>query len=149
VLPMSLAGICYMAVEYGFYAALLFLFLVLLTAASSIFFINALYIVILKFTTPQRFQSIISYVQIFFAVLMYGSYQLFPRMIRNMDLDDFFISSQKGIIVYPLYWMANSWQVLFELNGSAEQLPAWPFRLSASWLSFVTWRHHSTESWLC
>jgi hypothetical protein len=122
VLPMSLAGICYMAVEYGFYAALLFLFLVLLTAASSIFFINALYIVILKFTTPQRFQSIISYVQIFFAVLMYGSYQLFPRMIRNMDLDDFFISSQTGIIVYPLYWMANSWQVLFELNGSAEQI---------------------------
>jgi hypothetical protein len=122
VLPMSLAGICYMGVEYGFYGALLFLLLILLTSAFSIFFINALYIVILKLTTPQRFQSIISYVQIFFAILMYGSYQLFPRMIRDLDLNEFTISSQTGIAAYPLYWLANSWKVLFEFSGSKGQV---------------------------
>jgi uncharacterized protein (DUF3820 family) len=67
VLPMSIAGLVYVAVHYRFYGAILFLILILFITALSIFFINALYILILKFTTPQRFQSIISYVQIFFA----------------------------------------------------------------------------------
>ncbi len=121
VLPMSIAGVCYIAANYGVYGTLLFLLLILLTTALSIFFINALYIVILRLTTPQRFQAIISYVQIFFAILLYGSYQIFPRMINRLHLEDFTITSQKGIVVYPVYWLANSWQVLYHLRGSVEE----------------------------
>jgi hypothetical protein len=122
VLPMSIAGLVYMANEHSVYGAFLFMLLILFTTAFSIFFINALYILILKFTTPQRFQSIISYVQIFFAVVMYGSYQIFPRMIDRLNLNDFTISSKKGIILYPIYWLANSWQVLHTFKGNAKEL---------------------------
>ncbi|HUC80380.1 MAG TPA: hypothetical protein VMR70_05655 [Flavisolibacter sp.] len=121
VLPMSLAGLVYMLTASGIYGAILFLLLILFTTAISIFFINAVYIFILKITTPQRFQSIISYVQIFFAIVMYGSYQLFPRLLSTMSLDDFKIGSQTGIEAYPVYWLANTWQVLFELKGSTTQ----------------------------
>lgn len=122
VLPMSLAGIIYIASDFGVYGTLLFLLLILFTTALSIFFINAVYILILRFTTPHRFQAIISYVQIAFAILMYGSYQLFPRMLSNLALDEFDISTQTGIQAYPLYWLANSWQVLFNLKGTAGQM---------------------------
>jgi hypothetical protein len=79
VLPMGLPGFGYMVYTQGLYGGLLFLVLILLLTAFAIFFINAVYIAILKFTTPQRFQSIITYVQIAFAIAVYGSYQLFPR----------------------------------------------------------------------
>jgi len=122
VLPMSLAGIVYIASDFGVHGTLLFLFTILLTTALSIFFINAIYILILRFTTPHRFQAIISYVQIFFAIAMYGSYQLFPRMLSELSLDEFDIATQTGIQAYPIYWLANSWQVLFTLKGAAGQI---------------------------
>jgi ABC-2 type transport system permease protein len=122
VLPMSIAGLCFMAINYSIYGCVLFLLLILFNTAISIFFINALYILILKFTTPQRFQSIISYVQIFFAIFMYGSYQFFPRMINQLNLDDFDISSVNGIAAFPIYWLANSWQVLYTFGGNAVQI---------------------------
>lgn len=122
VLPMCIAGIVLLVSKYGFTAGVIFLLLVFLLTAFSIFFINALYILILKLTTPQRFQSIISSVQIIFAILIYGSYQIFPRMITQLNLKDFDISKKEGIMFYPIYWLAQSWNVLYNFKGSTIEI---------------------------
>jgi hypothetical protein len=132
---MSIAGVCYITIDYGVYGTVLFLVFILSTSAISIFFINALYILILKVTTPQRFQSIISYVQIFFAIFMYGSYQFFPRMLNQLNLDTFNITLIKGIAAYPMYWLANSWQVFYTIKGSTTEIV---FALAGLLLPFIS-----------
>jgi hypothetical protein len=118
VLPLCLPGLVYMIIDQSVYGAFLFLLLVWFVTAFSILFINAVYLLILRFTTPQKFQAIISYVQIVFAILVYASYQIVPRMMSEMSLENLDLTSKPWIIAYPLYWPARAWEVLYTLNGS-------------------------------
>jgi ABC-2 type transport system permease protein len=124
ILPMSLPGVVYMSVVTNIGGGLLFFLVVLLVALFAIFFINALYLLILKITTPGKFQSIISYLQIFFAIAVYGSYQLMPRLMESSGLDSMEISTIKGIIFYPLFWFASMWMVIFNMGGDSLQVLA-------------------------
>ncbi len=118
IVPMGLPGMVLAVIQNGVYAAVILLLLIFLLSAFSIFFINAVYIAILKFTTPQRFQSIITYLQIVFAILVYGSYQVFPRLMTRFEADGLYLERFRGIAFYPIYWFANSWQLLYSFGGS-------------------------------
>jgi ABC-2 type transport system permease protein len=121
VLPMSIAGIVYIIMNVNIAAALSFILMVLFTTAFAILFINAVYIGILKITTPQKFQSVISYIQIIFAIAIYASYQVFPRMINKFGLGSLDLSLQKGILFYPLYWIACSWKFLYSFHVTSKE----------------------------
>jgi ABC-2 type transport system permease protein len=121
VLPMSLAGIVYLVMNVNIAAALSFILMVLFTTIFAILFINAVYIGILKVTTPQKFQSVISYIQIVFAIVIYASYQVFPRMINRFGLGSLDLSLQKGILFYPLYWIACTWKFLYSFHVSSRE----------------------------
>lgn len=124
VLPMSLPGFIAMVWIYGWIAALAFLILIFFVTVFAIFFINAVYIIILRITTPQRFQTIISYIQIIFAIFLYASYQIFPRMIDADQILDFDVSNINWISFYPLYWFACGWRILtFSGINSTEIIP--------------------------
>ena len=90
----------------------------------TIFLINALYLVILKVTTPEKFKSAITYFQIIFAVLIYGSYQIIPRMIDETTLENFAIPENGWMIIAPPYWFAAAWSSLYHLKGSWYQIAA-------------------------
>jgi hypothetical protein len=122
VLPMSLPGFIYMIYTTGLIGALIFLLVISFVTLFSIFFINAVYILILRLTTPQKFQSVISAIQIAFAIVIYASYQLFPRLIGELKMDGFEVSTKPGIVFYPLYWMACSWKLLFVYHVSYSEL---------------------------
>jgi hypothetical protein len=124
VLPMSLPGLIYMGIQYGIGGAIALLLLVLLVTLFAIFFINAVYILILKVTTPERFKGIIAYFQIGFAIAMYASYQVFPRLIGSFNLDNFSFTTRPGIIFYPFYWFAACWNLLYTLNPSIRSVVA-------------------------
>jgi len=119
VIPMLLPGLVYMAVKYGIAGCLLLFVQGMLAVIFSIFLINAVYILILRITTPEKFKNIISYIQIVFAVIVYASFQLMPRMIGRMENLDFHFSNSKWLIALPPYWFAASWSVLYNLQGSA------------------------------
>jgi len=119
VVPMAIPGLVKMFISYGVGGGLLFFLMVLFVTMFSIFFINAVYIIILRITTPQKFQSIISYVQIIFAVVVYTSYQVLPRMVSKYHLEDFDVLSIKGIIFFPLFWFASAWNVLYTFSGNS------------------------------
>jgi hypothetical protein len=118
VVPMGLPAVVLVGIRYNILGSVILLPLIFLLAGFSIFFINAVYIAILKVTTPQRFQAIITYVQIGFAIVMYASYQIIPRMIARLAGDEFRLGDFAAIRFLPLYWMASSWHVLFQLGGS-------------------------------
>ena len=135
VLPMSLPGFIYMIYDTGVPGALIFLLLISFVTLFSIFFINAVYLLLLKFTTPQRFQAAISSIQIVFAIIIYASYQLFPRLLGELNLEGFEISTKPGIVFYPLYWMAASWKVLYTQHGNSSELITGLLGLSVPFLS--------------
>lgn len=124
VVPMSLAGLVYMVKDYGVGGGLLFFLVVILVTAFTIFFINGVYILILKIISPKRFQAIISYFQIGFAILVYGSYQVFPRMANRFNMYDLDLTAKKWILVYPVYWLTCSWKVLYTFHAPAQQVMA-------------------------
>jgi hypothetical protein len=84
----------------------------------TIFLINSAYILILKITTPARFQTIITYIQIIFAVVFYAGYQLVPRLVSTTLLDQYELSDRSGIMFLPTYWFAGAWQELYSWNSS-------------------------------
>ncbi|HAN39136.1 MAG TPA: hypothetical protein DCQ29_09575 [Chitinophagaceae bacterium] len=118
VLPMSLPGLIYIGITQGILALVPMLPLLLLATLFTIFLINAIYIFILKVTTPQKFQGIISWIQIVFAILIYAAYQVLPRLIGNDGFEKFNVNSYTGIIAAPSYWFAAAWQVLMGLTAT-------------------------------
>jgi hypothetical protein len=121
VLPMSMPAIIFIGYNKNIWAALLFFVLLIFASLFTIFIINALYILILQITTPQKFQSIISYFQIFFAVFMYGSYQIIPRLLNKSTLNEVDISMYRWVWLAPPFWFASAWQSLstFHLQASS------------------------------
>jgi hypothetical protein len=118
VLPMLLPGIIYMGIYYGIEGCLLLFVSGMLAVLFTIFLINAVYIFILRITTPEKFKTIISYIQIGFAVVVYASFQLLPRVVGEVENFDFHFSNSNWLILLPPYWFAAGWSVLYNLQGT-------------------------------
>ena len=119
VIPMSLPGMILVGVVHGAGGLFPFIFLILSATLFTIFLINAMYILILRLTTPQKFKSIISYFQIAFAIVFYGGYQLVPRLINKAALAGYSVSTSTWAIFAPSYWLAVSWQFMKSLDFTA------------------------------
>jgi ABC-2 type transport system permease protein len=121
VLPMSVPGFIFIAFKTGLWGAAVFFILLLFASLFTIFLINALYIFILKVTTPAKFQNVISYFQIIFTILIYASYQVLPRLVDKSTLTGFEISHNKFIWLAPSYWFAAAWQGLLNFHPRVHQ----------------------------
>lgn len=121
--PLSLPSIIAFAIMHPLVALFPMLLMILISSVVSILFINAVYLVILKITTPEKFQSIISYIQIAFAVIIYGSYQLVPRIIPKMNLENLQIEHFSWIYFVPTFWYAKSCENISLLNFGGDSIP--------------------------
>lgn len=108
LLPMALPSLIALVVLAGPVTIIPFLLMILFATMLSIFMVNAVYILILKITKPSNFQSVISYFQIVFAIVIYGGYQLLPRMMANMGIDNLRVADLQSMIYYPPYWFADA-----------------------------------------
>ena len=108
LLPMAFPALIALIVLAGPKSIIPFILMVLFATMLSIFLVNAVYILILKITKPSNFQSVISYFQIAFAIVIYGSYQLLPRMMSKMGVETMKVSALHNISYYPPYWFADA-----------------------------------------
>lgn len=118
VLPMVLPGVIYMFVEHSIAAGIILFVLSLFIVLFTLFLINAIYIFILRITTPQKFQNIISYFQIVFAIILYASYQVLPRMFGTMENVNLDFANHPAMLLAPPYWFAVAWHTLYTLSGN-------------------------------
>lgn len=118
VTPMMLPGAIFFTIKYGPLVLLVFLVMIFMATLFAIFLINACYILILRITTPQKFQNIISYIQIAFAIFFYACYQLVPRMMGHFS--HYNISHSKTVILLPSYWFGAAMQQVYALNNSLQ-----------------------------
>lgn len=121
LLPMCVPGIVYMAVTTGAAGAAALLLFTVLATLFSIFVINALYIIILRITTPEKFKNIISYIQIAFAIIIYAAYQILPRMMEHPGVTGLDVSREAGMLAAPPWWFACGVKYLTTLEGTSLQ----------------------------
>ncbi len=108
IIPMLLPAIVMLSVSYSWDLVLRFLLTAAMASLMAIFFINALYLVVIRFTTPERFKSLIAWFQIGFMVLIYGAYQIMPRATSMEAMLQFSVTEYILIVLYPPYWLAAS-----------------------------------------
>jgi len=125
ILPMSLPGLVYMGINSGFYGVIVFFLLIILATIFSIFLINAVYMLILRITTPDKFKNIIGNIQIVFAIIIYASYQILPRMSSRINGLDVKLQHADWLIIMPPYWFAAAFKLIYSpslIEGSRQMV---------------------------
>ncbi len=113
VLPMSLATIGVLIWEDGWISGLFYLLPLMLLVCMALFFVNAIYLMILKFTKPGRFKDIISYFQIFASVVFFAIIYLRPKIIfSSLDNPVMDYNQYHWMRLTPPYWLASFWSWL-------------------------------------
>ncbi len=113
IIPMTLPGLIVTGIQKGFIGVTVFILLLPFATVFTIFLINAIYLIILKITTPEKFKSIISYFQIIFAIVIYGGYQIVPRLMDMSVLAKYSIPAFSWWLLAPSYWFGVTFKVLY------------------------------------
>jgi hypothetical protein len=109
VLPMAIPGWIACGVLIGVAGVLWFPVTILLLVLLVLFTVNALYVILLRVTTPQRFKEVLNYFQIGFSVLVFAAYYLLPRLVDSANIMRFNAADHPGIQGAPTYWIAATW----------------------------------------
>lgn len=112
VVPMMLPVLVYLFFETGAISALWFVVLALLLCIFSIFLINAVYLIALQLTTPEKFKEILNWIQMGLSVLLFGIVYLAPRVMKDVNLAEVKLSDHTWLNLVPLTWFAAAWQAV-------------------------------------
>jgi ABC-2 type transport system permease protein len=105
-LLQGLPGMIMVGFIDGPLAVPIFFIQILAATFLSIFMVNIIYLLLMRSVSPQRFKDIISYFQIGFSVLIFGSYYLLPRLIDVKALQNIDLISQWWAPLIPSVWIA-------------------------------------------
>ena len=112
VLPLSVPALVVATIMQGPLVILPFILMILLMTLLSIFFINAVYLLILKITTPAKFQNIIGSIQIGFVMIVMLAYQVLPRMVNSSLMQHININEIPFVQFVPSFWFADGCMAL-------------------------------------
>ncbi|MFB9845172.1 hypothetical protein [Mucilaginibacter ginsenosidivorans] len=90
-----------------------FLLQILEATFLAIFIVNIVYLVIMKFVSPQRFKDIITYIQIGFTIVIFGAYYLLPRLIDVSKIENVNILGHWFSYILPPVWITALNELLF------------------------------------
>jgi hypothetical protein len=122
VVPMILPAVIFLILKVNLYSAIVFALVAFFAILLAIFLINAVYILILRITTPEKFKNIISNIQIVFAIAIYTGYQIIPRMVDHGDMLNFEIPKDNWLLLLaPPYWFACAYNVLTTFHGDLKE----------------------------
>lgn len=117
--PMALPGIITVAVMYGVGTMLVFILMFIFCVCFSLFLINLIYVLILRVVPPERFKTIISFIQILLAIVVYGGYQFVPRYLSDADMN---FDSVRYKYLIPPCWFASAMKVLTTFSGTKTEI---------------------------
>ena len=118
ILPMSIPVIIYMVVEKDWWAAFSIFILIMLACFFAIFLVNAVYLMVLKMMSPEKFKSFIAWFQVGFVIFLYGGYQVFLRLTDRSDFQEFSLANNIPARFFPPYWFARAWTTMNGAGGT-------------------------------
>lgn len=105
---LSLGSIIAVIITYGFAGIVSFLLALLLCILLAVTITNALYLLIMRYTSEEKLKNTINYLQIIMTVLFMGSYQLMPRLIGTVDaLETSFTFDWWTYLIPPIWFSAT------------------------------------------
>lgn len=102
---MSAFPVIATAIKFGIASGLFCIVTSFATVLLSVFITYLLYLAILKFSSERKLREIVTYFQIFMAVLFMAGYQIVPRLINFSAIEQSF-SLQWYSYIAPPVWMA-------------------------------------------
>jgi len=105
-LALSLATGIIMAVKYNVITMIFYFIAVGLSTWITLLFTTFIYLLISKVVNGERFKDFVSYTQIAMAIIIFGSYQLLPRLMDSHILKNVSMSFDWWSYLVPPVWMA-------------------------------------------
>ena len=121
VIPITLFSILVMFVEYGWYGGLIFILLILPALLLTLFSVNMVYLVILKFSSGRRFQTYLAALQVIMGMALYFSYQVISRKGFEAASININLSSYPAMLAAPPYWFATAWQAIVQFKATGQE----------------------------
>jgi ABC-2 type transport system permease protein len=109
-IPFNLVMTIIVAYKLGVLAMLLFIVLAFMGLLIGVFLVNLLYLVLIRFSTPQRFKAIVTYFQMVLYTFSIVGYQLVPRLIDYTGLDQQNLLENRYCWAIPSTWLAAIWE---------------------------------------
>jgi ABC-2 type transport system permease protein len=116
LIPLALPGWIAMWISRGVWGAIVFIPVMILVTMLTFAFVNALYLLIMRLFSPARINAIITSVQIIFSVIIYGGYQLLPRLISKSVIEEMDLGHLSVMWVFPTYWLGGAWVCLYSFS---------------------------------
>ena len=108
----ALPGIVMIGIIDGWLAIPVFIMQIIQITFLSILLVNIVYLVLMKMVSPQKFKDIISYFQIAFSIVIFGTYYLLPRLINVSVLAKIDLLHYTWSYFIPPVWIAALNEVL-------------------------------------
>lgn len=122
LIPLSLPATVVVCILHGAGSLPGFLLAIILATLCSIFLINATYLFVLHVSKPEKFKTLINYLQIGFTILIYGSYQLLPRLFNRTMIESLNLNNLAFANAIPSYWFAALWQFISGSSNNTNML---------------------------
>jgi hypothetical protein len=113
-IPIALPAAVTLYFSDGWRALFSFVILIPFIIFFTVFFLNVFYLLMLKYTSIERFKNIVTNFQILLAVIIYGGYQLIPRWMGSESFKSYSFPENISSLLIPSYWFAAAWQILHQ-----------------------------------
>jgi hypothetical protein len=111
-LSLALASIVFGTIKFGIVFLPAFLFTLVSSTLITVFFINLMYLVIIHFTSGEKFRDIILYFQIIIGVIFMGGMQIIPRITDRFDFENLNIALGTWSYFVPPAWLAGTMEAI-------------------------------------
>jgi hypothetical protein len=98
--------------KQGWKAAAIFPLPMVMMVFIALFLVNACYLLIMRFSGPGRFRSILDSFQVAFSIIVIASYYLLQGVMKSAAVKDFDPAGYGWVRLTPPYWLASCWSWL-------------------------------------
>jgi ABC-2 type transport system permease protein len=105
-LALSLPAAVIIAMDYGALAVIIYFVAMVLSTWLTLIFTTFIYLLLSKIVNGERFKDFLTYTQIGIAILIFGSYQLVPRLMEAHALKNITLSVRWWTYCFPPAWFA-------------------------------------------
>lgn len=110
-IPISIPVMITLLIRNGISGMVAFMIIAPFAIIFTVFLLNIFYLFMLKNLSIQKFKSLVTYFQIFLAIIIYGGYQFIPRWMSSESYLSYKFSENLNSLLIPTYWFAAAWEI--------------------------------------
>jgi ABC-2 type transport system permease protein len=105
--PLSIGGVVISLFKFGVITSLLQIALTFLNILIAVFISNLFYMGIIRLFSAKKIKDVVMYIQVFLAIVIYGGYQLLPRLFGSKAFTEAHLSGSWWTYLVPPVWSAK------------------------------------------